>query len=170
MLLAAALCLPCAPAPAGAQAGENAGAGVARGTIAFEAPVRLGGGCQAADFTFSGASDTVVVNTVFTAYAGPITITGSGRDGCPNGASQSGTLSVTAGGSGPTGSRFDCGSLSGSYTRLLTAVTVNVSGECSVNDFPAGEITFVAEAVVTPRPGFSFQSAEFVAPFSIVPD
>ena len=170
MLLAAALCLLWAPASAGAQAGENAGAGVARGSIVFAAPVDLGGGCQATDFTFSGGSDTVVVNTVLTAYVGPVNITGSGRDSCPSGASESGSLSVTVGGTGPTGSEFECGSLSGTYTRLLTAVTVNVSGECSVNGFPAGDITFLAEAVVTPDPGFSFETAEFVAPFSIVPD
>jgi hypothetical protein len=153
---------------AGAQQGQNLGGGVATGTIAFSSPVSLGGSCHATDFTISGTSESVVLNTVITAYAGPVQIAGAGRDSCPSGLSQSGAFQLTATGAGPSGGTLDCGTLAGTYTRLGTVAAVTTSGTCLVNGFPA-DVMFVAEVAVVPDQLSPMRTATFVAPFTVSP-
>lgn len=168
-LLASAAALAVGVAPAvSAQEGQNLGGGVAEGSIAFDPPVQLGGGCRATDFTISGSSQTVVLNTVVTAYAGPVELSGTGRDNCPSGLSQSGAFELTATGETPNASTLDC-DLDGTYTRLGTLASVTTSGTCVVNGFPA-EVTFAAEVAVFPEQFSPMRTARFVAPFTVSPD
>jgi hypothetical protein len=70
----------------------------------------------------------VLVDTVLTAYAGPVTVTGTGYDPSWTDVPQTGPLNVTASGTGPTGSTLDCPSLTGEYFRILVVAKVDVRG------------------------------------------
>lgn len=167
MLLASAAAVMALGAPAAAAQGENLGGGVAVGTVAFETPVHLGGGCRSTGFTISGSSQTAVVNTVVTAYVGPVELRGSGHDACPSSLARTGAFELTATGEAANGSTLAC-DLEGTYTRLGTLASVTTSGTCIVNAFPA-EVTFVAEVPVVPDQLSPMRSAQFVAPFTVSP-
>ncbi len=153
---------------AGAQQSENVGGGVALGSVAFDPPVQFGGSCRVTDFAISGSSQTAVINTVITAYVGPVALVGPGRDACPTGLSASGSFELVANGETPNGSTLDC-DLDGTYSRFGTVASVTTSGTCTVNSFPA-EVTFVAEVPVVPEQLNPMRSARFAAPFTVSPD
>jgi hypothetical protein len=99
---------------------------------------------------------------------GLVELSGSGRDNCPSGLSQSGAFELTATGETPNASTLDC-DLDGTYTRFGTLASVTTSGTCVVNGFPA-EVTFAAEVAVLPEQFSPMRTARFVAPFTVSPD
>jgi hypothetical protein len=97
-------------------------------------------------------SNAVVMNVGGTGYAGPIELTGTGTSGCSNATAGSGTLSLTATGRVPqTGSRVDCPSLSGTFTRVGSYVSIAVGGQCQINALVTAPVAFRADLAFRPR-------------------
>jgi hypothetical protein len=130
----------------------NVGGGAVSGAVTFASPgvPPSGQPCRATSFAFNGASDSAWLNAAITAYVGPITITGSGGSPCETATSGSGPVTLSASGSNPLGSTLSCPSLVGNFTRVLTDVTVVVSGDCRINDFPTFSVQFLAHGEFVP--------------------
>lgn len=160
-----------------AQAGSNMGGGALLGNVFFNGSgvPKAGDPCVSTSFTLSGTAPGAVVNTVLTGHAGPITLTGSGgSSNCETTGLGAGTLTVAAHGVGPTGSRIDCNSLTGGFIRIGTEVQVSVTGNCVINQFAAGTVTFLAVVQFVPtNPGggvtTSVTTAAFAGNFVVIP-
>lgn len=131
-------------------AGSNVGGGAFEGTVNFSAGVPATG-CRTTSFSLNGTVAGVVLNTVLTGHAGTATIWGGGGSTtCESASTGIGTLSIGVNGVGPTGSRLTCGSLSGGYIRVGPEVVVSLNGSCTVNNFPAGDVLFLASSAFVP--------------------
>lgn len=140
-------------APTGAHAEKaNVGGGAIHGTVEFDSPGLESACVNGVGFDVNGFAPSFVYNTVITGFAGAFRLTGRGFSECQPGSQvlRSGTLDLTASGTGPTGSRIECASLSGQFERIGTAVTVNVNGDCIVNSYGLGTNTFIAALQFTP--------------------
>lgn len=163
----------------------NVGGGVVVGGVEFTngtsiPPVNQG--CENVMFDLTETRATLVgMNTVFTGYAGvdDVIVDGFGASNtCEDVASGSGEISIWASGTGPTGSRIDCGSeitpMSGEYTRVGGVVTVSVRGDCVINQFGTGTVEFVAVLDFSPANeggGVTdpVTAGDFAGPFTISP-
>lgn len=166
--------------PAPVDARYNVGAGAVSGSVTIGgAGIPLGDEpCEATTFTFDPGSTAtgVVFNTVITGHAGGITLTGSGGSACENALTATGTtMTLTADGTGPTGSRVTCPSLTGAFLRVAAAVQVNLVGQCTVNNFspPTGAVRFTAAVTFVPTQGDGVETrikkGSFAGTFSVVP-
>jgi hypothetical protein len=137
---------------------SNVGTGVLSGKVEFTTPsLGIPGAletCVPATAQVQASAPVIVVNTVLTGYVGPVAITAVGTSTCENAEQGQGTLEIEAHGVGPTGSRLDCGpfaekpdqdKLVGVYVRVGAAITVQASGECTINKFAIANVTFVSE-------------------------
>lgn len=113
-------------------------------------------------------SQAFVFNTVISGYAGPVKMTGGGHSdtSCESYSLGGGVMTVALEGYNElTESRLDCrdnypnqdpvakeksSSLRGRYTRVLSDMTVILTGRCLVNDFATGQVTFVARLQAVP--------------------
>lgn len=180
------------PATAGA-AGRNLGGGPVAGTVSFdpgkEVP-KAGDACATTHFSLVGsAPEATVANTVGTEYVGPVTIIGNGgsnllTDGGECASNGGGSLTLTTvKGTGPTEGTLNCAdpalgtTMTGTYLRVGTSVTANLTGTCKVNDFPARvNLTFEGQFVPTGfsptvQPGINdkVSQATFAGPFAVTP-
>lgn len=162
------------------QARYNVGAGAISGSVTIGGTgIPLGNQpCEPTTFTFDpgSAATGVVFNTVITGHAGGITLTGGGGSACENALTSTlTTMTITADGTGPTGSRVTCPLLTGAFLRVAAAVQVTVVGQCTVNNFspPTGAVRFTAAAVFVPTQGDGVQTritkGSFAGTFSVVP-
>ncbi len=154
---------------------STVGAGSATGAVSFAAPgvPKTGDPCAATSFSLSGSSEAFAINTVITGYAGPVTLTGSGSSTCESTSAASGLLTLTASGTGPTGSTVQCTSLTGGYTRVATDVIAQLGGTCVVNNYPA-RVTFVFRGQFVPTGvgagvTTSIRTATFAGGFAVAP-
>ena len=163
--------------PAQAQAGTNLGGGALLGNVFFagNGVPKAGDPCVSTNFTLSGTAPGAVVNTVLTGHAGPIALTGwGGSTNCEATGLGLGNITVVAHGVGPTGSTIDCEALVGGFIRVGTEVQVSVTGDCVVNKFAAGKVTFLAVVQFVPtNPGggvtTSVKTAAFAGNFVVIP-
>lgn len=140
-------------APTGAHADRaNVGGGAIHGTVDFDSPGLESACTSGVGFDVDGFAPSFVYNTVITGFVGAFRLTGRGFSECQPGSQvlRSGTLELTATGTGPTGSRLACATLSGQFERIGTVVTVNVGGDCIVNSYGLGTNTFIATLQFTP--------------------
>lgn len=146
---------------------RNLGGGATRGSITYS-PVamppagalckknvafKLGDGTAAEP---GWAAESFVFNTVISGYAGPVTITGTGTSGnsCESYALGGGSVELALNGFNPiTESKLSCPVLSGTYTRVLSDMTLVLFGNCVVNDFGTGVVILVARIQVVPLGG-----------------
>lgn len=152
---------------------RNAGGGVAMGTIDYTGALLPKAAAVCArnlTFTLGNGDDSAggwqsqafVVNTVISGYAGPVTISGGGHSNtsCESYSLGGGRMTVELTGfNNLTEAKLSCedigdpsksSSLSGQYTRVLTDLTVVLTGRCLVNDFATGVVTFVGRIQATP--------------------
>lgn len=163
--------------PTGADAAKsNLGGGAVHGTAVFAAPgiPPAGQPCVAISFTVNGVAPAFVMNTVITGYLGLINITGTGSTDCTSATVSGGDLSLSATGSGPTGSEIACGPLVGGFTRIGVEVAVQIAGPCTVNQYGTGDVQFLADLVFTPTPPGAgvtqpILTANFDGVFTVVP-
>lgn len=154
----------------------NVGGGNVTGDVTFldgTGVPPVGADCAATKFDFEGGSDSAWVNGSGTAYIGPITIRASGGAVCETATTGDGALTVTAFGTSELG-ELECGPLLGRYTRVASDVTVIVTGDCVINNFPAVRIGFVAKGEFLPSNdggGLTepVTAATFTGAFTIVP-
>lgn len=155
----------------------NVGGGPVTGTVTFadgEGVPPAGAPCAATSFDFAGTSEAAWVNGTGTAYVGPLVITGGGGSDCETASNGNGTVALSASGTSDTGT-LDCGPLVGTFTRVLTDVTVVLSGDCSVNGFSAFSVSFLAKGEFVPvNDGGGATSpvtdATFAGAFTVVPN
>lgn len=154
----------------------NAGAGPIAGTVVFEGDgvPPIDADCAPTRFAFEGTSVSAWVNGSGTAYAGPVVITATGGSACENAETGTGAITVSAVGASPLGT-LSCGTLTGTVARTSSDVLVVVRGDCTVNDFPAFRVGFIAkgEFLSTNLGGgvtAPVTEAAFVGAFVIVPD
>jgi hypothetical protein len=107
-------------------------------------------------------SEAFVFNTVISGYAGPVKITGGGNSdtSCESYSLGGGVMTVELKGYNDlTESKLDCRNigdptkstpLTGRYTRVLSDMTVILTGRCLVNGFATGQVTFVARLQAVP--------------------
>lgn len=165
--------------PPDVEAGTNLGGGVVSGAVTIAGTgIPLGSEpCETTSFTFDTPTSTatgVVFNTVITGHAGGIKLSGSGGSGCENALTSTlTTMTLTADGTGPTGSRVTCATLTGNFIRVLTAVEVNIVGNCKVNNFGTGVVRFLATVAFTPTQGDGVNTritkGNFAGNFEIIP-
>lgn len=154
----------------------NVGGGPVTGAVTFvdSTGVPPGGApCASTSFVFDGSSESAWVNGSGTAYAGRLSITANGGSDCETATTGAGDITVWASGTSAVG-RLECGPLAGTFTRVLTDVTVTVNGDCVINDFPAIRIAFVAKGEFVPTtPGEGLTSpvtaALFAGAFAVLP-
>lgn len=179
-LMALAVSIPALAPAADADTMYNAGGGGVTGTAVFDVgslpPVTAGGCTQTLDFHLENTiAPSFVFNTVFTGFVGEVDITGTGKSlVCGTASTNTGSLELRIEGRGPTGSHFICAELDGGYTRQGALVVVTVFGNCTVNDFGTGTITFNAGLLFVPMPlgaGVTgpITRADFHGAFAIVP-
>ena len=167
---------------------RNLGGGITRGSLTY-APTAMpaaGALCRTnLAFTLGSgtpsepgwAAEAFVLNTVISGFEGPVTITGSGSSGgsCESYALGGGTMQLALHGYNPlTESRLDCNSLTGTYTRVLSDMTLILHGNCVVNQFGTGVVIFVARIQVVPTGGGAgvlapVASANTVGVFTVAP-
>lgn len=121
-----------------ADAAWNVGGGTFSGTRTPAADP----GC----FALAGKATGLVLNTVLTGDIGDIVFVGSDCGG---------TLTVTAYGEGPTGSRIDCAKLTGTGAASAATLDLALTGPCLVNKFNTGPIDFVARTALSPTGHFA---------------
>ncbi len=129
----------------------NIGGGPVEGSVTFTdsgVPPIGTTTCAPTTFRFEGISHSAWVNGSGTAYVGPLEISAQGT-GCDTASSGAGDLAVTANGSSLLGS-LSCASLHGQFTRVASDVTIVVAGDCTINEFEAFSVSFVAKGEFTP--------------------
>jgi hypothetical protein len=96
----------------------------------------------------------MAMNTVITGFVGELALTGNGTTTCGSAIASGGSLELTVGGRGPTGSQFDCATLTGTFDRTAVVVRVTLEGSCVVNQFTRGTLAvqFLSQLVFTPLP------------------
>jgi hypothetical protein len=153
---------------------RNVGGGASMGTINYVGtPLPQVGALCARNLSFTlgnvddGAtggwrSDAFVFNTVISGFAGPVKMTGGGNSNtsCESYSLGGGRLTVSLEGFHPiTEAKLDCrdigdptksSPLTGQYTRVLSDLTVVLTGRCLVNEFATGLVTFAARIQATP--------------------
>lgn len=174
MVVVGVLALGLTALPGPAQA-ANVGGGAVTGSVSFSAPgvPPAGQTCIATLFTLKGASHAAVLNTALSAFVGPVSFDGHGGSACENASSGTGTLTLTAQGTGPTESRLSCPTLSGIYLRAGAHVTAVLSGNCSINGLPS-MVNFAATVEFHPdTPGAgvttNVMTATFAGDFVVAP-
>lgn len=142
-------------APTGAQGAAIVGGGAIHGTVDFDSPGLPTGACvNDTGFDVNGFAPSVVYNTVITGFVGALRLSGRGNSECEAATeiTRNGSLNpLTATGTGPTGSRLDCATLSGTFNRIGTVVSVRVNGDCIVNSYRLERVNFDAVLQFTPR-------------------
>jgi len=139
---------------------RNAGFGAVEGPISYNPPLPMTGSPCSTTVAFtlgSGASGsgwasvTLMANTVLSAYAGTVTITGTGTAGtCESYTLGGGTMTVSLTGSTVNESALSCQTLSGTYSRVLSTMTMDLQGDCTVNNYGSSHVTFVATVQLVP--------------------
>lgn len=153
----------------------NMGGGTTSGTIEYSPVLPVADArCKPVAFTLQNdfLSEAFVFNSAIAGYVGPVTITGQGSSsngsspGCESYGLGGGTMTVALEGFNPTTeSTLTCPSLVGTYTRVLSDMTVVLSGDCKVNDFTQGigRVLFAARIQVVPT---GMNGAGFLVPVS----
>lgn len=154
---------------------RNMGGGASMGTWNYTGtPLPQVGALCARNLTFTlGNNDTgatggwqseaFVFNTVISGFAGPVKMTGGGHSNtsCESYSLGGGKLTIELFGYNEiTEAKLDCNDeigdvtksspLTGQYTRVLSDLTVVLTGRCLVNEFATGLVTFVARIQATP--------------------
>lgn len=133
---------------------RNIGGGDARGTITYPAATPLPQAlapCRATTFTFQASAEAFVLNTAIAGFAGPVTIDGSGSAFCENASNSGGMMTLRLTGvNTTTKSTLSCPVLGGGYTRVLSEMTLILSGNCIVNNYAQGIVNFVAKLSMVP--------------------
>lgn len=134
---------PAAPSQPFTIAGaSDAGGGAMNGSMSFTQPIPAAvntssplttPACTPTRFSLSGVSAASVISLAQTAFAGPVTLTGSGGSPCETAALGTGALQLSAEGLGVATSMLDCSALAGTYTRSVTDLNAVVSGSCTIN-------------------------------------
>lgn len=129
--------------------------------------------CAPTNFAFEGTSESAWVNGSGAAYVGPLAISAEGS-GCDTATLGAGELVVTATGSSPLGT-LSCGPLHGQFTRIASDVTIVVSGDCTINDFDAFTISFLAKGEFRPTNDgggvtVPVTEASFTGAFTVIPN
>lgn len=155
---------------------RNMGGGITRGSIQYApTPMPQAGAICKRNITFTlgggtaqepgWSSEAFVFNTVISGFEGPVTITGDGTSGnsCESYALGGGTMTLSVRGLNPiTESTLDCReddedprstNLTGTYTRVLSDMTLILNGVCVVNKFATGRVMLVARIQVAPMGG-----------------
>lgn len=141
----------------------NSGGGFTMGTITYTGQYALPSvtaGCKPTTFEFNSHSLAFVFNTVISGYAGPATVRNAvGSSPCESAALGGGEITLRLEGTNATTeSVLECAELKGRYTRVLSDMTLVLSGGCLVNKFGTGIVTFVARLQVVPA------DAKFTSP------
>lgn len=176
-----------APQPFTVSTPPNTGAGEVSGGTTFDLPGLPGilQPCANTSFRVTSAvsaptlpptqvmaSAGAVINVQGTEYVGPFNLNGLGRGACANATAGSGSLSLTALGTGPTGGTISC-VLSGGFARVGSDVEVAVAGSCTINHLATGNVNFRAEVEFRPDPGQGLNSpvrhATFAGYFTVTP-
>lgn len=164
-----------------ADAGSNVGAGTASGRVNFAGdgipPAGESEDCVATSFSLDAdltMATGLVLNTVLTGYLGDVHLSGSGASECENITGAAGDLTLTATGTGPTGSKITCLTLSGDYTRAGAVVHAVLFGNCTINSFPVSRIRFIADVAfhtVNENGGVSenIRTGDFAGTFTVSP-
>lgn len=166
--------------PDGAKAAKfNVGGGAVHGSVVFDDPGLSGNPDTCVPnlhFGLEALAPGVAYNTVTTGFVGDLEITGDGTSDCGTPLGSGGTLTLHVTGTGPTGSEIVCDPLSGGFSRTATAVTVDLSGSCTVNNYGTAQIQFLAVLQFTPTApagapatGANIMEAIFDGDFVIVP-
>lgn len=161
----------------------NVGAGQVSGGVTFADPGQPGllQTCATTSFTIDdtltadvpAVSNGIVLNVSGSEYAGPFVLTGTGIGDCANAVAGSGTLSLHVEGSVPnTGSSLTC-DVAGTFARVLSDVSVAVSGTCRINGFTVGNVNFRGQTEFRPDPGQGLTTeihhATFAGYFTVTP-
>ena len=166
----------------------NMGGGVTTGAIQYSPTMPpIDAICKPVSFTLQNdfLSEAFVLNSAIAGYVGPVTITGSGTSrtgpetpGCESYSLGGGTMTVALNGFNmTTESSLTCPSLVGTYTRVVSDMTVVLSGDCTVNDYTqgVGRVLYVARIQVVPTgmngPGIlvPVSTATTVGNFAVAP-
>jgi len=147
------------------------GAGVAAGTAAYPAPGVFIAGC-AASSSYSLQAALLAVNLSMVGYAGPVAITGT-ASGCDSLTEGSGTVALSVNDLGLVDSTIAC-TVSGPYTRVASALVLDLSGSCTIDDFPAESVALTAGLSFAPasQPRDStggFETAALTGPVVVRP-
>lgn len=156
----------------------NVGAGVARGVVSYSAtPLPAAGApCRAVSFAMALEGVDVAGNTVISGYAGPLTVTGEGVGPCDSMTLGEGTLDLrVAGRNAETGSEVDCPTLTGRYARVLTDMSIQLFGSCTVNRYGTGVVLLVGRLEFVPNGAgsgilTSVSTATAAGAFAVVPN
>lgn len=130
------------------------GAGGVAGELDYAAPGVPPGPCVPTHFDVRAHSAAAVIDVAFAGYAGPVELRGTGSSSCEDITVGRGTMTLSADGEGPSGAVLSCPVVQGSYTRAGTAFVAELTGGCSVNNFPTGQLTWVySTQAVAREPG-----------------
>jgi hypothetical protein len=118
------------------QAGTAGGAVIA-GSFSYPDPngVWFVGPCEPTDWTASFTGGSGALDLPGDESAGVVSIAAAGSSACADVASESGPVSLTFEASGAMGV-FRCASMAGYFTRTLTAWSMSVTGDCTLNNTP----------------------------------
>jgi len=120
------------------------------GNTGLPSTCTVGGAGDDVPFTVDAWAPNFAYNTVITGFVGVVHITGSGNSECATSPTRTGSVDLTITGTGPTGSKIDCPLLKGTFIRAGTAVAVEISGLCTINNWATSKITFNSALQFTP--------------------
>ncbi len=118
------------------------GAGTVVATLDYDPPGLPRIACGPTRFDLAGQAGAAVFDVVVSGFAGLLSVTGHGASSCEDAALGAGTLTLSAHGVGPSGSRLLCDSVTGPYRRVGTQLVATLSGGCLVNGFDTGPLTW----------------------------
>lgn len=156
----------------------NVGSGVVRGVVSY-APTALpavGALCRAVSFSLALEGADVAGNTVISGYVGPLTVTGAGVGPCDSMTLGEGTLDLRVTGRNPdTGSEVECPTVSGRYARVLSDLSLQLFGSCTVNRYGTGVVLLTGRLEFVPNgvgAGVltSVSTATVTGAFAVVPN
>jgi hypothetical protein len=129
----------------------NVGGGDLNATVHYSDPgvPALGEACRPTAFTLSGVSIAAWLSGSGSAYAGPAEVAGTGTGACETTSNGGGAMAVSLSGTSQVGT-VSCPSLLGTFTRAATHITIVLAGDCTINEFEALRVGFVASGELVP--------------------
>lgn len=125
-----------------------AGAGDLHGDLGYTSSGIPPGPCVPTEFEMDARSEAAVVDAAITGFVGELDIDGAGSAPCEDLMVGAGELTLDVSGVGPTNSTLSCPHLSGSFLRIGTSFTAELTGECEINEFATGPTTWSIAAQI----------------------
>jgi hypothetical protein len=127
-----------------------AGAGGVVGDLDYDEPGLPRIACAPTSFDVDAQAGAALVDVVVSGFAGPLTLTGSGESPCEDATLGFGTLTLTGAGVAPNGAQISCPVVQGPYTRVGSELVATLTGECIVNGFDTGPLTWTYSVQAVP--------------------